>query len=94
MRQAVQNGLGFAVAEMLREVEKIETLLAILPETAAIYGNWKSLVVKHNVLSSMVHDTKLVAAMTVHGIGEILTFNSGDFARYGLEAIRPASSLV
>ena len=33
-----------------------------------------------------VHDTRLVAAMNVHGVGRILTFNANDFTRYGVES--------
>ena len=33
----------------------------------------------------------LVAAMTVHGINRLLTFNAGDFARYGIEVIEPTA---
>jgi hypothetical protein len=33
----------------------------------------------------------LVAAMNVHGVGRILTFNVDDFARYGIEVLHPSS---
>jgi predicted nucleic acid-binding protein len=36
-----------------------------------------------------VHHAKLAAAMTVHGIQRILTFNPGDFARYDVKAVHP-----
>jgi hypothetical protein len=29
----------------------------------------------------------------VHGVKKILTFNTGDFARYAVEALNPASLL-
>jgi hypothetical protein len=32
-----------------------------------------------------------VAMMNVHGVRKILTFNIGDFARFEVEAIHPAS---
>ena len=37
------------------------------------------------------YDARLVAAMTVHGVGRILTLNAGDFARYGIEVIEPSA---
>jgi predicted nucleic acid-binding protein len=40
------------------------------------------MVVQHRVSGKSVHDARLVAAMIVHGIGEILTFNMQDFTRY------------
>jgi predicted nucleic acid-binding protein len=48
-------------------------------------------VVRHGVLGSRVHDARLVASMNVHGIRRILTFNTGDFARYDIEAVHPSS---
>jgi hypothetical protein len=27
----------------------------------------------------------------VHGVGRILTFNAGDFARYGIDVIHPSA---
>jgi predicted nucleic acid-binding protein len=39
-----------------------------------------------------VHDARLVAAMRVHGVKRILTFNDKDFARYtDIEAEHPRS---
>jgi predicted nucleic acid-binding protein len=51
-------------------------------------------VVGHNVLGVKVHDTRLVAAMKVHGVGKILTFNIRDFARFDVEAVHPSSVLT
>jgi predicted nucleic acid-binding protein len=93
-RPAASNGLGLSVELTLREIDKIEDLLTLLPESPASYAEWKRLVVKHSVLGSKVHDTRLVAAMNVHGIRKILTFNTGDFLRYEVEAVHPASVLT
>jgi len=88
-RPVANNGLGFAVSLALGEVEKIERILTLLRDSAAIYPEWKRLVVKHSVLGVKVHDARLVAAMNVHGIGRILTFDAGDFVRYGIETLLP-----
>jgi len=90
-RPVANNGLGFSVEVALGELEKIERFLTILPDSPAVYGEWKRLVVRHGVLGSKVHDAKLVATMNVHGIRRILTFNTGDFARYDIEALHPSS---
>ena len=66
--------------------------MTLLRDSAATYPEWKRLVVKHSVLGTKVHDARLVAAMNVHGIGRILTFNTGDFARYGVEVLLPSST--
>jgi predicted nucleic acid-binding protein len=93
-RPAANNGLGLSVALTLSEVEKIERLLAVLPDAPAVYGEWKRLVVQHGVMGVKVHDAKLVAMMKVHGVRRILTFNTDDFLRYGVEAIHPSSLLT
>jgi len=92
-RPALYNGLGFSVPLVLGEMEKIERYLTVLPDSPAVYGEWKRLVVRHGGLGSKVHDARLVATMNVHGIRRILTFNTGDFMRYDIEAIHPSTLL-
>ena len=92
-RPIANNGLGFAAALALVEVEKIERALTLLPDIPAMYGEWKRLVVQHGVVGVKVHDVRLVAAMNVHDVRRILTFDTGDFARYGIDVLLPASVL-
>jgi predicted nucleic acid-binding protein len=93
-RPLANNGLGFSVQLALTEVEKIEGFLTVLPDSPAVYAEWKRLVVRHTVLGSKVHDARLVATMNVHGIRRILTFNTADFARYDIDAVHPESMLA
>jgi len=88
------NGLGFSVPLVFAQVYSIERSLRLLPESPAIYPEWKRLVVRHNVLGVKVHDTRLVAAMKVHSVGKILTFNIRDFAGFDVEAVHPSSVLT
>jgi predicted nucleic acid-binding protein len=90
-RPIASNGLGFSVDLVLAEVAKIENALTLLPDTEAMYAEWKRLVTTHQVLGSKVHDVRLVAAMNVHAVQRILTFNAGDFVRYGVEVMDPAA---
>ncbi len=46
------------------------------------------------VQGSKVHDTRLVAAMNIHGVRRILTFNGSDFFRYQIEVLDPSAVLV
>jgi predicted nucleic acid-binding protein len=49
------------------------------------------LVIQQRVSGKPAHDARLVAAMQVHGITSILTFDKSDFSRYpGIEVIHPA----
>ena len=90
-RPVINNGLGFSVATALAEVEKIERFLSLLPDTPAIYEEWKRLVTQYGVIGSKVHDARLVAAMLVHRVRRILTFNTDDFIRYRVEVLHPAA---
>lgn len=90
-RPTTNNGLGFSISDVLREVEKIEGFLTLLPDTAATYAEWKRLVVQHSVTGAKVHDARLAAIMKVHEIERILTFNVDDFTRYGFEVLNPIS---
>jgi predicted nucleic acid-binding protein len=93
-RPAANNGLGFSVTLTLSEVEKIERVLTVMPDSPAVYGEWKRLVAQHSVMGVKVHDAKLVAMMNVHRVRRILTFNINDFLRYGVEAIHPSTLLT
>lgn len=52
------------------------------PDIPAIYPQWRKLVVAHSVLGVRVHDARIVAAMKVHGVKDIVTFNVDDYVRY------------
>ena len=93
-RPQAQNGLGFSVAFAAAEVAKIEQALILLPDSPATYAEWKRLVLTYGVMGIKVHDARLVAAMAVHGVRRILTFNTNDFKRYDIEALSPASVLT
>jgi predicted nucleic acid-binding protein len=84
-------GLGFSLEATLAEVNVIEETLTLLEDSFAVYVAWKRLVVQHQVRGVKVHDARLVAAMNAHGVQRILTFNTGDFSRFPIEAIHPAA---
>lgn len=92
-RPVTSNGLGVSTAVALAEVEKIERVMERLSDIPAIYDEWRRLIVQYNIQGVKVHDARLVAAMNVHNVPRILTFNAGDFARCGVEVLRPASAL-
>lgn len=67
----------------------------MLAETPDIYSVWESLVIQHRVSGKTTHDARLVAAMKVHGVTAILTFNAADFARYpGIDVVHPADAVA
>lgn len=50
------------------------------------------MIVTYSVVGVQVHDARLVAAMVVHGVTNLLTLNTADFARYpGINVFDPAA---
>jgi len=92
-RPVANNGLGCDVAQVMSEVAKIESSLELLPETESIYPEWRRIVATFKVKGVQVHDARLVAAMNVHNVSRLLTFNISDFARYGVETMHPALAI-
>ena len=80
---------------MQQEIDAIEALLTLLPDIPAIYPVWKQLVRDHGVQGVKVYDARLVAVMSVYAVDTILTFNVGDFERYGtINALQPSAVLA
>lgn len=75
------NGLGLTIEDAEIELDGLKKLFRVLPELP-VHEEWQRIVVRYRISGKSVHDARLVAAMIVHGIGEILTFNMQDFARY------------
>ena len=89
-RPNAQNGLGMSPAAIAGEIARLKSIFVLLPETAAIYSVWEKLVLQHNVIGKPAHDARLVAAMQVHGLTSILTFDASGFSRYtGIEVVHP-----
>jgi predicted nucleic acid-binding protein len=77
-------------AEAAAELERIKRIFLFLPETPAIYPAWETLVTQHQVSGKPSPDARLVAAMQVHGLTGILTFDKTGFSRFpGIEVIHP-----
>ena len=90
-RPAEKNGLGMSVDEARDEIVRLEGFLSILQESVDVYVEWKHLVVSHSVKGVQAHDARIVAAMNVYSIKQLLTFNVDDFKRYkDIDVIRPA----
>ncbi len=94
-RPVGRNGLGLSIAETEREVRAIESGMGLLPDSEAVYREWRRIVVKYSVSGVQVHDARLAAAMYVHGVSHILTLNVADFSRFdGLTTVHPDSVKV
>jgi predicted nucleic acid-binding protein len=93
-RPTAQNGLGMTAAEAEAEIANHQSLFSIFDDTPAVRREWLRLVTQYQVLGKCAHDARLVAAMLVHGIGRLLTFNTQDFQRYpGIVVSSPQQTL-
>jgi predicted nucleic acid-binding protein len=85
-----RNGYGLSAKDADIRARAFESHFRLLPETPTVHSVWRKLLVDYGVSGVQVHDARLVAAMRVHGVPRVLTFNAKDFARYPeIEAIHP-----
>lgn len=93
-RPASENGFGLSAVDALIELKRLRNLYRVLADIPAILDEWETLVTNHAVMGKNGHDTRLVAAMQVHGIASMLTFNKQDFLRFsGIQVYSPPELL-
>ncbi len=86
------NGLGWTTPMCETRIAELKPLFRFLPDPPGLYDTWQRLVVAHDCKGKVAHDTRLVAAMQLHGIDRILTFNVADFAGFSaITVVEPAS---
>jgi predicted nucleic acid-binding protein len=94
-RPREQNGLGMSAAEAETQCAEFERFFSLMPDVPAIYAEWKSLVIQHAVLGKKAHDARIVAAMKVHNVSHLLTFNGDDFKRFqGIIIVTEPNDLI
>jgi predicted nucleic acid-binding protein len=85
-----RGGYGLSPAKTERKARMIERYCGLLTESLATHQEWRRLIVVHSVQGVVIHDTRLVAVMRVHGITHLLTFNKDDFKRFsGILVLSP-----
>lgn len=71
-------------------MESLERLFPLVPDSPAVYAQWKKIVLAAGVSGVKVHDARLAAVMLVNGLTHVLTFNTNDFKRFpGITAVNP-----
>lgn len=69
----------------------IERYCQLLTESLATHQEWRRLIMVHSVQGVLIHDTRTVSVMNVHGITHLLTFDKDDFKRFpGITALAPS----
>lgn len=83
--------LGLSIEQASKELDQIKRFWVLLPDVP-LFEEWERVVKAYRVSGKNTHDARLVAAMHVHGIHSILTFNGNDFARYtDITVVDPAT---
>jgi predicted nucleic acid-binding protein len=88
------NGFGRSLDETEQIVARLESAFPVLYDTKAVYQEWRHLVRLHNVSGVQVHDARIAAAVRVHHVDFLLTFNGDDFKRFGIATIHPNDVLA
>ena len=83
------NGWGLSPAAAQALLDAADSVFDILAaDEAAVHAEWERIVRDHDVKGRQVYDARIVAAMRVHGLGDLLTLDKR-FRRYGVNAIVP-----
>lgn len=82
-RPADKNGLDLALADALANVRAFRGRTTLLAEDGKVADRLLALVEDIACGGKQIHDANVVATMLVHGIGTIVTINTGDFTRFG-----------
>lgn len=81
-RPTKENGLALDAPEIEKRIAAYLAAFDFAPDTPAIFDAWRRLANAYTPQGKPTHDARLVAAMKVHGLTHILTFNAKDFRRY------------
>jgi predicted nucleic acid-binding protein len=79
---SARGGYGLSPEETERKARVIERFCRLAPDSLATHLEWRRLITAHSVMGVEVHDARLVAAMIVHRIPNIFTFDRNDFKRF------------
>jgi predicted nucleic acid-binding protein len=90
-RPVKDKGLGLKLDQTDQYVDRFLTVMRLLPETPEVFAIWQMLVMVHRVGGVHVHDARIVAAMAVHRVTTILSFDRDVFRGYaGITAVHPS----
>ena len=77
-----QGGLALSPDQAIGEIASIKNNCRVFPEHPEIFTQWENLVGKYKPKNRHVFDVRLVAAMLVHQIPQLLSFNDQDFVKF------------
>lgn len=89
------NGLGWSIPKTTHEMAQLLDEFPLLDERAEIFSTWQQLVATQNIAGKRAHDARIAAAMLIHGVTHLLTFNTQDFIQVpGITIAAPQSIIT
>lgn len=88
------GGLDWKPEGTSRTVDAFRTTFEFLPDSPAIFEEWRRLIEVCQVSGKKAHDARLAATALAHNINHILTANHDDFKRFeahSLTIVNPAT---
>jgi predicted nucleic acid-binding protein len=86
-----RNGLGFSFETVAAEHLRLMRICLPQRDEPAIFDVWEEFVLANRMTRGRIHDARLAAALRVHGFDRLLTFDTRDFARWGVPLLDPAA---
>jgi predicted nucleic acid-binding protein len=91
---SARGGFGHSIAKTHPRLAAIQRICRVLPESEAIFVEWKRIVIAHSITGVSVHDARIVAQMAIANVGTLVTLNPADFRRYpGIMVMTPRDLL-
>ncbi len=81
-RPLAQNGHGLTVPGCVARLDPLLARFPVLPDPPGLFGEWRRLVALHDCKGKPAHDARVAAALSLHGLTHLVTFNRADFARF------------
>ena len=81
-RPASSNGLGFSARRTRRYISSFEPMFELCYETSDVFQEWRRLLAEFDIPGRQIHDARLAAAVTVHRLDQVLTFDTKYFSRF------------
>jgi len=81
-RRRANNGLGLSPSQAESQLGALKAMFVVLEDKPEIFSRWERIVGLYQVTGKQAHDARIVAAMSVHGLTHLLTFNDRDFKRF------------
>jgi predicted nucleic acid-binding protein len=90
-----RGGYGMTTVAAAKRLNAFERYFTFLLDQPAQYSLWRQLVEAYRIVGHNVHDARLVAAMTAHGVSDLVTYDVQDFKRYtGITVVPPADVIA